>query len=680
MALPPLLFDAYQKYKRGTEDLVQWLAETARATGTVNEVFSDSQQHGKPPTGGRLKGNARKDAKNAPAMYQITAGSFVTLATAIADDARVPVPTSVFGTLQTVIRGRKDCAVWYASTSDCADNAVKKNNAGHQHFIKTLEDVLEILKAAKKPPVERRQPKTTKAEVIRTSNKYELLENEALPESDDMPEIIDVNARPAKSKVTYKLEESEADVTFAIYCFLKDVTVLRIAVRRTWHEFANGDIGLQAAALTMNVALAMIEKLSNDFEESNPRFNGSNGHSVHSELIGFLQRSRSKVEPGSPFVDATNDCGRPFAYKQEKQSLSFDTVVCKHVTELLLFTFSPITKNEESRYSNDEKRFLKCISQLAASSSIKPRFMDEYMVRKAAFAMLCEGRLQSWIMFSLQIFWDMQRELERHLSVSEELLYKIGQQIITGYQVYLDVKGFEELDDEYTLYRESVIDRKEFVEAFIVNKKAQMAFDIDEERLPLTFRKIPGFSLLRCNPAYCGVLLATMCNDYHEVAIECTSNDGQIIVMAHLYNAAQCAGHLPKDLQWADMERLIEQQVSDWIFMGKKPQQDPEFGKRVLLIMGNVAHDFTKGYRPRTVGSSSTYVSRVSGTRRLSYHSQYLESAVDRMPRDKTHQKVKTLEKWRQQRQKGPALDDEPRKDTLVKLKLLVGGDQVEVS
>ncbi|KAI4700574.1 hypothetical protein J4E81_003535 [Alternaria sp. BMP 2799] len=676
MALTPLLFDAYQKYKRGTEDLVHWLAETARATGTVNEVFSDSQQHGKPPTGGRLKGSARKAAKNAPATYHITARSFVALATAIANDARASVPTSVFGTLQAVIRGRKDCAVWYASTSDCADNAVKENNASHQYFIKTLEDVLEILKAVKRPPVERRQPKTTKAEAIRTSNKYELLENEALPESDHMPEIIEVHATPAKSKVTYKLEESETDVTFAIYCFLMDVTDLRIAVRRTWREFANGDIGLQAAALTMNVALTMIEKLSNDFEESNPRFKDSNGHLVHSELIGFLQRSRSKVEPGSPFVNAPNDCGEPFAYKQEKQSLSFNTVVCNHVTELLLFTFSDITKNEECRYSNDEKRFLKCVSQLAASPSIEPRFMGEYMVRKAAFAMLREGRLQSWIFFSLQIFWDMQRELERHLSVGEELLYKIGQQIITAYQAYIDVKGFEELDDFYTLCRESVIDRKEFVEAFIVNKKAQMAFDIDEEQLPLKFRKMPGFSLLRCDPAFCGVLLATMCKEHHEVAIECTSNDGQIIVMAHLYNAAQCAGHLPEDLRWADMDHLIEQQGSDWIFMGKKPHQDPEFGRRVLLIMGNVAHDFTKGWRPRTVGSSSTYVSRVSGTRRLSYHSQYLESSVDRMPRDKTHQKVKTLEKWREQRQKGPVHDDGPRKDTLVKLELLVGDAQ----
>jgi len=404
MALTPLLFDAYQKYKRGTEDLVQWLAETARATGTVNEMFSDIQQHGKSHTGGRLKGCARKDAKKAPATYHITARSFVTLATAIANDARIPVPTSVFGTLQAVIRGRKDCAVWYASTSDCADNAVKENNEGHQHFIKTLEDVLEIFKAAKRPPFERRQSKTKKAEALRTSNKYELLEHEALPESNDMPEIIEVHAKPAKSKVTYKLEESDTDVTFAIYCFLRVVTDLRIAVRRTWREFANGDIGLQATALTMNVALTMIEKLSNDFEESNPRFKGSNSHGVHSELIGFLQRSRSKVEPGSTFVNATNDCGEPFAYKQGKQSLSFNTVVCKHVTELLLFTFSDITKNEEFRYSNDEKRFLKCVSQLAASPSIEPRFMGEYMVRKVAFAMLREGRLQSWIFFSLQIF------------------------------------------------------------------------------------------------------------------------------------------------------------------------------------------------------------------------------------------------------------------------------------
>ncbi|KAI4612896.1 hypothetical protein J4E80_006951 [Alternaria sp. BMP 0032] len=673
MAPTPLLADAYRKYKRGTENLVQWLAETARSTGTVDKVFSDTAI---PPLGGRLKGTARKEAKNAPDTYRIATRSFLTLATAIANDDKLSIPASVFTTLRAVIRGRKECASWYATTSDHENDTVKENNASHDHFIKTLESVLSILKA-KKPAVKQQQTKTVIAGHLHMDNTYDVLEEIELSGSDDIPEIAEIQAKPTKAKVTYKLKESDTDITFAIYCFLKDVTDLRIAVRRTWREFANGDVGLQAAALTMNVALAMIEKLSNDFEEANPRFKDSKGHhSMHGEVIGFLQRSRAKVESGSPFVNATNDCGEPFAYKQEKQSLGFNTVVCKHVTELLLFTFSDITKNEEFRYSNDEKRFLKCVSQFAASPSIEPRFMEEYMVRKAAFAMLREGRLQSWIFFSLQIFWDMQRELERHLSVGEELLYKIGQQIITGYQAYLDVKGFEGLDDAYTLSRESVIDRKEFVEAVIVNKKAQMGFDIDEEQLPLKFRKIPGFSLLRCDPAFCGVLLATMCKEYHEVAIECTSNNGEIIVMAHLYNAAQCAGHLPEDLRWADMEWLIEQQGSDWIFMGKKPQQDPEFGKRVLLIMGNVAHDFTKGYRPRTVGSSSTYVSRVSGIRRLSYHSQYLESSVDRTPRDKTHQKVRTLEKWRQQRQKGPVHDDEPRKDTLVKLELLVGDAQ----
>lgn len=104
---------------------------------------------------------------------------------------------------------------------------------------------------------------------------YEPLEDEELVAGEEMPTVIENTVRPIKGKVTYKLESSDADVSFAVYCFLKDVNHLRLAVRRTWREFAKGEISLHAAALTMNAALAKIEKFSNEFEEAHPRFKDS---------------------------------------------------------------------------------------------------------------------------------------------------------------------------------------------------------------------------------------------------------------------------------------------------------------------------------------------------------------------------------------------------------------------
>ena len=78
MGLAPLLVDTYRKYKKGTNNFVQWLAETARATGTVNDVFKDSCQDVVPPTGGRLKGVASKEAKKAGLTHNATATCQIT--------------------------------------------------------------------------------------------------------------------------------------------------------------------------------------------------------------------------------------------------------------------------------------------------------------------------------------------------------------------------------------------------------------------------------------------------------------------------------------------------------------------------------------------------------------------------------------------------------------------------
>lgn len=181
-----------------------------------------------------------------------------------------------------------------------------------------------------------------------------------------------------------------------------------------------------------------------------------------------------------------------------------------------------------------------------------------------------KGLQQSWIMFSLQIFWDMQRELGPHLSVGESLLHRTGRQILEGYQSFLDFKGLEKLVHGYDIQCGNAFAYKKFIEKYIDSKNVQMSLDADEESAfpEVKPRKIPGFSLLRCDPAFCGLLLATIRKDNHELAIALASNQAHIIGMAHLYNATRCAGHLPKNLKWADMEWLIEQQGSDWIFMG----------------------------------------------------------------------------------------------------------------
>jgi hypothetical protein len=63
----------------------------------------------------------------------------------------------------------------------------------------------------------------------------------------------DYSSMPAPTKktlqVTYKPEATPEDVSFALYCFMKDLTDIRIFIRRTWREYKHGRTTLNSARL-----------------------------------------------------------------------------------------------------------------------------------------------------------------------------------------------------------------------------------------------------------------------------------------------------------------------------------------------------------------------------------------------------------------------------------------------
>jgi hypothetical protein len=124
------------------------------------------------------------------------------------------------------------------------------------------------------------------------------------------------------------------------------------------------------------------------------------------------------------------------------------------------------------------------------------------------------------------------------------------------------------------------------VEAIVNQTQFQSWLDQCEERKPWTFSKLPGFSHLRYDPALRGLFLANIRDEYHRTTTDFASNQGQILVAAHLYNAAKCVKLLSSDLQWTDMDWFIEQQGSEWIFVGKKPKQGIRFAKQMNIALG----------------------------------------------------------------------------------------------
>lgn len=180
---------------------------------------------------------------------------------------------------------------------DDADDIIKANNERHQHFIKVLEDTLEILKR-KQWTKNEATPPTNDEYLNKVTNMFECLELGQSDQLEDNPEFIPTPK--VENQVEYKLETSDTDMSFAVYCFLKDLTNIRLFVRRTWREFKSGKIGLQSAALTTNAAIGMIDKLGEEFQEAVAHFKEIATQSMHPEIMKFIREGDTATKKKDP--------------------------------------------------------------------------------------------------------------------------------------------------------------------------------------------------------------------------------------------------------------------------------------------------------------------------------------------------------------------------------------------
>lgn len=617
MELTHSLVDTYQRYKKGTENFVQWLSETARATGKVGMLF-------KPSGGGRLKGKARTDAKKAGqltshTMYQVHIGSFEDLAHAIVGSETYSVPRSALLTLRAVIKGRKRCAAWYLEHRNKTNDNTDRDNKNHQYFIHVLENVLSILETKQScntqdtPPIEVQKSK-------KLNNLFEVLELEDTIDAEQIPDAIASTCNPTKTE--YKLETAAADISFAIYCFLKDFTQIRMFIKSTWQEFKGNQVGLRAAALTMNAGIDMLERLSNDFEEAFPQFKSTQECSMHAKIVGFIQgkefTNRSVGEDTTSLKD-----------KEDGHSLDANAMMCSETTALIWACFYDKDWRANTTFC-EEYVFLKSLTQLA---SLPYRGADSTKiynggdsVHKAISTMVKTGHLDSWIVFAVQIFKDTQETLGETMYTAKRLMEKGADDVLESYRRFLstDKPGPAAVAHQANCIQEMM--RIEILGSEMIN---QMNLDKLDSGKPWTMKGIEGvdFSLRAYHPALCGHLLNQFVDKAHRFFMDLTSEEGQIIVVAHLYNAAHESGMLPRSVKWKDLEWLIEQQGSEWIYVGDKPKTSPEILNRFNLVRGMKVTRLAKDFNDKKPGRIATWKGRI---RVLKYFARYSNLMVDR--------------------------------------------------
>ena len=252
--LPETLFSSYDQYKQDTAFFTTWLVQMAAKCGhkvTTSKGLEPSplkqpEKGSQEPSGGRLKGKERAAAKSWKARappsetesgptstsilhrYTFTTEELLLMSHAVAE-SRVKLPTSLRSIVVNSIKARKRCAKWFQQFKVQDQHS----NEGHLHFIKILEQSLEMLdphaaaadhsSPAETPSNFTDSSKTT-TDLDHSANRFGPLNFEDTPQADNPADLVAiVDSMRTHKKISgqpvvesYVLEDEE-DMTFLIF-------------------------------------------------------------------------------------------------------------------------------------------------------------------------------------------------------------------------------------------------------------------------------------------------------------------------------------------------------------------------------------------------------------------------------------------------------------------------------
>ncbi|KAK5674876.1 hypothetical protein LTS10_012288 [Elasticomyces elasticus] len=266
----------YKRYKAGTAQVVSWLARTA---GRVSDLTSCLDCL-KP---GSSSSPSSKDLET----IRIKTRELRKLAEVITDsDPPVQVPAALIKVLDDVIAGREECASWYAAQA--IDDATKlaAQNETHAHFIGILKEVRELFRknaeqTTEAPRIIKSNKKNKKANnatehVSNFFDQLDLEEPSASPLGDGPPPPYDDTLGVADSKpladAKFEMENPDESDAFVLWCYLQDLNDIRSSIKATWCEYAKGEITLDVAGMTTEVAFGMMNRSHDESIAIKPKF------------------------------------------------------------------------------------------------------------------------------------------------------------------------------------------------------------------------------------------------------------------------------------------------------------------------------------------------------------------------------------------------------------------------
>jgi hypothetical protein len=622
MSLPLSLTDSYKKYKKDTKTFTQWLASAATATGTVREIFETDATKAKknaiPRAGGRLKGKARKQAKqqneidNVPATttFPVAVKDFVELAQAIVNHRATQVPDSTVRVLRDIIKARKSCATWFADNQQDPGYETKTGNGRHQYFINVLEKVYAILDGSR--TIRTKQESHKIHAIANIKNTFECLavEKTEIEETTPIPAThLPTEAQQTSKKaqiVSYVMKTSEEEVVFAARCFFRDLTRIRGFVIHTWREYRDGEIGLESASLVMNAAISMMEIMNDDFLENFPQFKS------HFELLNFMNK-----QPCGQTIGEGIDLDGLYDMNADGRRVQPATIFCQGMSNFIRKILIPHAEDAMSM-TKDEMTFFTCVGALLnLHDRVLGQEIPDEMLR-ALELIFDDDTPLTWTIFAAQMFWDTRCILGDKLARGRDRLTEVGNAATEIWNGYFNLEDYDKIEESHKRNCDKFLQEAGLSVLAITNDWEPGNIQADED---------PKQSLLMNNyPSFCDLFSHYMYSRLQNLGTNMGGTHAIIVAAAHLYNAAHKTKLLSPDVQWKDMDYLINRQEEGWMFVGKRPDTVAKFRRHYMLALGYSVGLLAKDFDPSKLQNNIV----VGHVRHLFYMTRFYEANVQR--------------------------------------------------
>ncbi|KAE9971728.1 hypothetical protein BLS_004332 [Venturia inaequalis] len=485
-------------------------------------------------------------------------------------------------------------------------------DAGHAYFLQVLKDVHQVLRSIK-PAVTNLEPAShpIRHQKIAKIKPQSILENRfakldfEITQATSKGEIASLvnelkrehgnTAHPKAQSVKKTTDESpESGVSFAIWCFFKDLNDLLAFVAQTWSEYCTGKLDLTAAAVAVNTAIALVRSMEENF------------HTQFPDHFKAMMRIYLESAPSASKSDIED--------QNHTQSLFHEDVEESFLNIHSMLTACPKDfRNEklavesedgtaDNQYHEDKVALFEFLSSLQNMTTTADEIPAEDEFTRASRQFISDRKIPVWYLFAAKAYL-VCRSLDQNIefglnalrSAANSAAKTIREEAI--FRGHADAMGREQKSDEFL----------DLVTCDLRDWALEDPSSAYEDDLPDQKTISHRAAFLRINPILCGLVLLRIRIVLHDEGIGVANEWSTIQHAGYLYSAIQQRkrprkaplpnGTAAVDQKWTDMEFVIKLYGDTRFFYGARPRSPEEYFKQFFLTLGYSATNFASHRR-----------------------------------------------------------------------------------